>query len=576
MGFAMVSFKRCSVSAPNGLLISIVSSLGATLGISIYFSQPVLAIGKDVSEVKVLKPDGGMPLWYYNCERLFRYPIPTNFDFAYIDTSGKVVITAPFNLANDFYHNVAVVNLGHQGLKDGKLVSGPRATHLGYSAIVASDGKITPLYNLDLKIPFYDELAVAYFNRQEPGAKNFQPSYDLIDKSGKKVTNFQWKEAKEFSEGLAAVKGDEPTPEAYDGLWGYHDKANKTVIAAKFHAAERFSEGLAAVSPRQVSLGMNPLEKRYHSDSYSYIDRTEKVIIPGPFQEVRPFKNGLAAVLKNNKWGFINKTGEVVVPFEYDWAGDYSGKLAPVEKELLVGYVDGSGNVKIPFKFKDAREFSDGLAPATLDAKKWGYISESGDFVIAPIFQRAFRFDNGRALVYKDADSETVTAATDPVQLLAAARGARDAGQPNEARTACKAIIAAAPNSESAKLAQLLMTVGLPDHDLKPEIIEMNNKATYLIQTQKNKEAELLFKQILVSDPKFFTAAGAYSYLFLREKRYDEGIELLKKTLANHPSYARGYWRLGQLYAGKGVQDQAAKNFAKAKELDPYDTQYMQ
>jgi tetratricopeptide (TPR) repeat protein len=263
-------------------------------------------------------------------------------------------------------------------------------------------------------------------------------------------------------------------------------------------------------------------------------------------------------------------------PFEYDWAGDYSGKLAPVEKDLLVGYVDGTGKVKIPFKFKDAREFAEGLAPATLDAKKWGYISEAGDFVIAPVFQRAFRFDGGRALVYIDSDLEPITAAKDPVQLQAAARQARDAGQPNEARAACNAIIAAAPNSESAKQAQLLLTVGLPDHDLKPEIIDMNNKATFLIQTQKNKEAEALFKQVIAAEPRFFTAAGAYSYLLLSEQRYDEGIELLKKTLANHPSYARGYWRLGQLYAGKGLQDQAATSFAKAKELDPYDTEYMQ
>lgn len=573
----MVSFDRCTATVQIGVLAFIACSLGTTIATSTTLAQPVLAIGKDVSEVKMLKPDGSMQMWYYNCERLFRYPIPTNFDFAYIDKSGKVIITGPFNMANDFDHGVAVVKLGQLELKDGKLIAGQRATNVGFSAIVASDGKIAPLYNLDLKIPFYDELAVGYFNRIEPGTTQFRPYYDLIDKSGTKVTNFHWEDAKEYSEGLVAVKSGEPTAEAFDGLWGYHDKENKLVIAAKFHKAERFSDGLAAVSLKAQDLRtMIPGAKRFHFENYSYIDRTGKVTILGPFQEARPFKNGLAAVMKNDKWGLIDKTGAAVVPFEYDWAGDYSGKLAPVEKDLLVGYVDGTGNVKIPFKFKDAREFSEGLAPATLDTKKWGYISESGDFVIEPIFQRAFRFDGGRALVYKDADSEPITAATDPGQLLAAARGARDAGQPNEARTACNAIIAAAPNSESAKQAQLLLTVGLPDHDLKPEIIDMSNKATFLIQTQKSKEAEALFKQLIAAEPKFFTAAGAYSYLLLSEHRYDEGIELLKKTLANHPSYARGYWRLGQLYAGKGLQDQAATSFSKAKELDPYDTQYMQ
>ncbi len=558
-------------------LAGFVSVLSLIIAVSQSIVQPVLAIGKDVTEVKMLKPDGDMPLWYYNSERLFRYPIPTNFDFAYIDTSGKVVITGPFNLANDFDHGVAVVNLGHHELKDGKLVAGPRVATMGFSAIVDSSGKITPLYYFDLNVAFYDDLAVAHFNKMEQGQTKFKPSYDLVDRSGKRVTNFHWKEAKEYSEGLAAVKGDEITAEAYDGLWGYRDNTNKIVIPAQYHEAERFSEGLAAVSPKGVSLlGLPPTEKRYHSESYSFIDRTGTVIIPGPFQEVRPFKNGLAAVLTNNKWGFIDKKGKVVIPFEYDWAGDFSGKLAPVEKDLLVGYVDGTGKVKIPFKFKDAREFSEGLAPATIDAAKWGYISESGDFVIAPMFQRAFRFNSGRAMVYKEANAGPITAAQDPIQVMAAARDARDAGQPNEARTACNAIIAAVPNSESAKQAQLLLRVGLPDHDLKPEIIELSNKATFLLQTQKNKEAEVLFKQIIASDPKYFTAAGAYSYLFLSEKRYDEGIELLKRTLTNHPTYARGYWRLGQLYEGKGMKELADKNFAKAKELDPYDGQYMQ
>lgn len=573
----MVSLGRVIVYRRLAQVMALACALSFASAISTNFAEPVLATGEVMSEVKMLKPDGSMQMWYYNCERLFRYPIPTNFDFAYIDKSGKVIITGPFNMANDFNHGVAVVKLGQRELKDGKLIAGPRTTNMGFSAIVASDGKITPLFNLDLMIPFYDELAVGYFNRIEPGTTQFRPHYDLIDKSGTKVTNFHWEEAKEYSEGLVAVKSGEPTPEAYDGLWGYRDKENKPVIAAKFHEATRFSEGLAAVSPKAISLlSMDRSKKSAHFESYSYIDRSGSVVIPGPFQEVRPFKNGLAAVLKNDKWGFIDKTGAAVVPFEYDWAGDYSGKLAPVEKDLLVGYVDGTGKVKIPFKFKDAREFSDGLAPATLDAKKWGYISESGDFVIAPTFQRAFRFDGGRALVYIDSDLEPITAAKDPVQLQAAARQARDAGQPNEARAACNAIIAAAPNSESAKQAQLLLSVGLPDHDLKPEIIDMSNKATFLVQTQKNKEAEVLFKQLIAAEPKFFTAAGAYSYLLLSEQRYDEGIELLKKTLANHPSYARGYWRLGQLYAGKGLQELAAASFDKAKELDPYDTQYMQ
>jgi len=38
----------------------------------------------------------------------------------------------------------------------------------------------------------------------------------------------------------------------------------------------------------------------------------------------------------------------------------------------------------ISLKFRDAREFSEGLAPATIDAKKWGFIDETGAFKIEP------------------------------------------------------------------------------------------------------------------------------------------------------------------------------------------------
>jgi hypothetical protein len=34
-------------------------------------------------DAKALKPDGGMQMWYYKCPRIFRYPIPTNFEFAF-------------------------------------------------------------------------------------------------------------------------------------------------------------------------------------------------------------------------------------------------------------------------------------------------------------------------------------------------------------------------------------------------------------------------------------------------------------------------------------------------------------
>ena len=265
-------------------------------------STPVLAAGSNMPEVKVLKPDGGMPIWYYNCERLFRYPIPTNFDFAYIDTSGKIVSREFFIIANDFNSGVAVVKMPIEG-KHGDIPPAIlNSIHQGQHAIVDTAGKVTRVRNMEVKDSFYGDLGVGYFNRALPG-QEFRPHYDLINQSGVRVTHFKWKEAKDYSEGLVAVKGEEEPANAIYDAWGYRDKENKQVIPAKFYQAERFSEGLAAVctEPHEWGSGGTRGPEFYHSERYSYIDKTGKVVIAGPFFEALTFKNGLAAVMEK-KW----------------------------------------------------------------------------------------------------------------------------------------------------------------------------------------------------------------------------------------------------------------------------------
>ena len=84
----MVSLGRFIAFRRLARVMAVACALNLTSASSINFAEPALATGEVMSEVKMLKPDGSMQMWYYNCERLFRYPIPTNFDFAYIDKTG--------------------------------------------------------------------------------------------------------------------------------------------------------------------------------------------------------------------------------------------------------------------------------------------------------------------------------------------------------------------------------------------------------------------------------------------------------------------------------------------------------
>lgn len=93
-------------------------------------------------EPKPLKPYGSMQMWYYRVERNFRYPIPTDFEFAYIDKTGKVVVTGPFCVANDFNKGVAVV-VGLVTMSQGKWLLPDLDPQRGVPALVdAVSGKI--------------------------------------------------------------------------------------------------------------------------------------------------------------------------------------------------------------------------------------------------------------------------------------------------------------------------------------------------------------------------------------------------------------------------------------------------
>ncbi|WP_274363642.1 WG repeat-containing protein [Paenibacillus thermotolerans] len=82
-----------------------------------------------------------------------------------------------------------------------------------------------------------------------------------------------------------------------------------------------------------------------------------------------------------------------------------AGPAAPVLKydksTGLYGYVDQSGKWVIKPSFGDAREFSEGLAAVISGNQNylWGYIKPDGTFAVEPKYARAYDFKGGRAVV---------------------------------------------------------------------------------------------------------------------------------------------------------------------------------
>ncbi|MDR2522911.1 MAG: WG repeat-containing protein [Synergistaceae bacterium] len=202
------------------------------------------------------------------------------------------------------------------------------------------------------------------------------------------VVDFQYAEAREFSEGLAAVRSGD--------LWGYIGVTGRVAVPFRFKTPEagRFSEGVAFVGGHFIDTKGNP--------AFGSGDETKT------FERASSFSEGLAAVQSNGRWGYIGPGGLFTIPPTYEDAGDFSGGMAPVRKNGLWGYIDAQGRMLINPRFLKAWSFGDieavpsgnnrRLAAVNFEGRI-GYIDRSGRFVIRPVYDEGGTFRNGLAPV---------------------------------------------------------------------------------------------------------------------------------------------------------------------------------
>ena len=134
--------------------------------------------------------------------------------------------------------------------------------------------------------------------------KDSRGKFCYVNKTGKIVIPGRWDDAKDFSEGLAAVKDS-------NGKWGFIEKTGKLIIPYSWYGAERFKEDLGGVKDS--------------NDKWGFINKKDEIVIPCRWENVDFYSEGLAAVMDSNKkWGFINKTGKLVVPCKWDYASPYN------------------------------------------------------------------------------------------------------------------------------------------------------------------------------------------------------------------------------------------------------------
>lgn len=252
-------------------------------------------------------------------------------EYGFINEKGKFVINPQFDDAEQFHDGLALVETdGNSGFinKKGKYVIGPLECE---DALSFSEGLtfVSPYdsgpvcYDTKGNVKFeLSEVAKVYsFNEGMARIVDVEGNYGFIDKNGTVIVNPQFKDAEDFSEGLAAVEDN--------GNWGYIDKKGNYVINPQFDNAVVFSEGLAAFKSGKT---------------YGFVNKKGEIVINPQFMMAGDFKNGLAVVVsKNEKCGFINKKGKYVITPQFNLSTDFIDDIAIVELNEKIGIIDKQG-----------------------------------------------------------------------------------------------------------------------------------------------------------------------------------------------------------------------------------------
>lgn len=190
--------------------------------------------------------------------------------------------------------------------------------------------------------------------------------FGFINSNGKVVIDIKYKNALNFSEGMAAVR------EEY--RFGYINHIGEFVIKPIFDAAEPFDSGLAKV---------------YVNGSPAIINKSgDFVVQPNIFVSIDYFFDEVAIVTSSSGlYGGINTKGELVIDTIYKDISRFNSNRAVVTgfnypddiriKKQEIGVIDAKGNLVVEFnKYFSIEQFNEGFAK--VEVYNIQYDEESG------------------------------------------------------------------------------------------------------------------------------------------------------------------------------------------------------
>lgn len=336
--------------------------------------------------------------------------------WGYVDSAGHWIVKPQFYAAGDFAGSIAYAQRENDEL-----------------VCVSKDGKITPAcfdWPLDIQItqdfcatflptmPQFCEGRLLVQTGQADAIRSAFVTEDnewLPSEFPRGKTLYTYQDAKNFSEGMAAVQ--------VDGLWGYIHLDGTRAIQPAFQHAGSFLNGRAVVQSN---------EGEWH-----FIDPTgrkiESIMLPEGYMPTGLHSNGFLVVENEHGKNIVDQEGKLFFESEkisitrkktpdnvplwlvmesgFSYGGssyfsptcgkEFAGLTAEVYQHTIT--VDGTylyaldtGELLFAAPLKN---FSQGLAVASGSNRKWGYIDVSGNWVIPPVLDQAEDFVSDVAYV---------------------------------------------------------------------------------------------------------------------------------------------------------------------------------
>jgi len=202
----------------------------------------------------------------------------------------------------------------------------------------------------------------------------------------------------------------------YDNNYGVIDLNGKIILPNSFDKIFHFSNenllmhlikkgGGGRERYRGFKYNDSSYQWAYHTSLFVVVKRKKyglydikgKELLPVVYDYIWDYNEKYLIVSKNNKWGFVDSLGNEIIPCEYEKIGEMSNSIFNSQISFNFTFERSYRVYYSQANYNESKGYSEGLIK--VKKKKWGFIDETGKFIIKPIYDDTQMFSNGMAAI---------------------------------------------------------------------------------------------------------------------------------------------------------------------------------